>query len=295
MTQKYENRAGISLARFNDQARWALEKADSGTSLADALGVARVAEREARKCTLKQQRVAAGRAKQAARDEKLSSKRERREKKKKEKVRIEKLELATRYSALKTMGNDELKDQLKAYKLQGKTGFKLTHKDRAAYVIQVQTLMSEAIGTAANDLEDGDSGVDGRGVRKRKVARNEATAGGGEKPGGKKRKAPPKKIVEYNGFEWYEDEEFEIEKLIGKMVANGQVPGRTRVKKGTVLYKARPNQPECVVPECHPCACCADRCCGRATRPRSRPGRRRRRSTTTTSTSTTQTSRRRRS
>ena len=32
-----------------------------------------------------------------------------------------------------------------------------------------------AIGTAANDLEDGDSGVDGRGVRRRKVDRSEAT------------------------------------------------------------------------------------------------------------------------
>ena len=46
-----------------------------------------------------------------------------------------------------------------------------------------------------------------------------------------------RKIISYLGWEWYQTEKFEIEKLIGKMVANGPVPGRGAIKKGTVLYK----------------------------------------------------------
>ena len=73
-------------------------------------------------------------------------------------------------------------------------------------------------------------------MRRRKVDRGEATKGKAAAKCGKKSKTK-RKIVEYNGFEWYEDEQFEIEKLIGKMVANGPVPGRGAIKKGTVLYK----------------------------------------------------------
>ena len=232
--QRYENRAGISLAMFNNQAGY-LETKDA-TSLEGMLKVARGEERKARKQTLKQRRVEAGRAKQVGRDEKRSSKRERREKKAAEKVRIEQLTLVTTYSALKAMSVDDLKDQLKGYKLQGKTGFALTQENRAAYVLQVQALMSEALGDGCNDLADGDSGVDGRGVRRKKVARDDD----GSAQGGKKKKSKSKrKIISYLGWEWYETEKFEIEKLIGKMTAVGpsSVPGRSGIKEGTVLYK----------------------------------------------------------
>ena len=133
------------------------------------------------------------------------------------------------------MTADELKDQLKGYKLKGKSGFTLTQPNRAAYVLQVQALMSEMLGEGCNDLADGDSGVDGRGIRRRKVARDDDGSGHG---GGKKKKGKSKrKIISYLGWEWYETEKFEIEKLIGKMVAQGEVPGRQNVKAGTVLYK----------------------------------------------------------
>ena len=232
--QRYENRAGISLAMFNNQAGYLVTK--DATSLEGMLKVARGEERKARKETLKQRRVEAGRAKQVGRDEKLLSRRERREKKAAEKVRIEQLTLATTYSALKAMSVDDLKDQLKGYKLQGKTGFALTQENRVAYVLQVQALMSEALGEGCNDLADGDSGVDGRGVRRKKVARDDDGSG----QGGKKKKAKSKrKIISYLGWEWYETEKFEIEKLIGKMTAVGpsSVPGRSGIKAGTVLYK----------------------------------------------------------
>ena len=230
--QRYENRAGISLAMYNDQTGW-LEK-KGGATLSGVLAAARKAERLARRTTLKLRAVEAGRAKQEGREEKLLSKRERRAKAAAEKARVEMLALATKYSDLKTMGNDELKDQLKGYKLQGKSGFNVTQDNRAAYVLQVQSLMSEVLGEGCNDLADGDSGVDGRGVRRRQVARDDDGSGGA----GKKKKAKSKrKIVSYKGWEWHETEKFEIEKLLGKMVSEGEVLGRGNVTVGTVLYK----------------------------------------------------------
>ena len=164
--QRYENRAGISLAMYNDQASYLMKKSE-GSSLDRLMATARAAERAARRETLKQRRIAAGRVKEEGRSEKLSSKRARREAKRAEAARIEKLTLATTYTALKTMGTDELKDQLKGYKLKGKSGFTVTQSNRAAYVLQVQSLMSEMLGEGCNDLADGVSGVEGRGVRRR--------------------------------------------------------------------------------------------------------------------------------
>ena len=47
--QRYENRAGISLAMYNDQSTWLEKKADVGS----LLGTARAAERAARRETEK--------------------------------------------------------------------------------------------------------------------------------------------------------------------------------------------------------------------------------------------------
>jgi len=71
--QRPEQRAGLVLARFNNQAEWLLLKEESG--LARALDVCRGEARLARRQTLKQQRVASGRSKRAGRETKLSSKR----------------------------------------------------------------------------------------------------------------------------------------------------------------------------------------------------------------------------
>ena len=57
--QRYENRAGISLAMFNDLAGWLQEK--GAASLSHALATARAAERQARRQTLKARAIEAGR------------------------------------------------------------------------------------------------------------------------------------------------------------------------------------------------------------------------------------------
>jgi hypothetical protein len=90
-------------------------------------------------------------------------------------------------------------------------------------------------GDGANDLADGDSGVDGRSVRRRKATDNTA-----QKPGMGMGRRKQGKIVSLYGWEWDSTEEWVIERLIGRMVADGSdVPGRTpgSIQAGTVLYK----------------------------------------------------------
>ena len=101
---------------------------------------------------------------------------------------------------------------------------------------QLQSLIFEKFGLGCNDLAEGDAGTDGResdGLR-RKGCRE--TGGGG-----KKRKSKRKRGWVYlNDWGWDPTEEFVIERLIGKMVADGgDVPGREgeEIAAGTVLYK----------------------------------------------------------
>jgi len=73
----------------------------------------------------------------------------------------------------------------------------------------------------ANNLEDGDEGYGGDGVRKCKATKSKGMG----------------KLIKYLGFEWYANKEFEINHLTDYMVAAaGIVPGRTNVAAGTELY-----------------------------------------------------------
>ena len=92
--------------------------------------------------------------------------------------RIAALEVATRYSQLVCMGNADLQDQLKHHKLVGKkAGFTVLQPNRSAYVLQLQALLSEVHSAAANDLPEGESGIEGRGIKRK------ASGGGGRKKG----------------------------------------------------------------------------------------------------------------
>ena len=94
--------------------------------------------------------------------------------------------------------------------------------------LQLQSLIFDKFGASANDLEDGDSGLEGRAMNDgaRRSRRVQADDGGSGKGKGKKRKRS--NIIALNCWEWDAGEEFDIEKLIGKMVADGvtPVPGR---------------------------------------------------------------------
>ena len=110
-----------------------------------------------------------------------------------------------------------------------KTGFTVMQKGgRSAYVLQVQTLMVEMHGAAANDLADGDSGCDNRSVRR---ARQPTAANGG---GGRKRKAAM--LTNDCGDEWGADEEFEVEAIVGTRVSLGVRAGDMG-RKGEKLYR----------------------------------------------------------
>ena len=199
--QRVDTRAGVQLGIFNGQAEYlaALEV----EQLALTLDVCRPAARKVRRETIKQQLISAGRAKQAVRNAKLSSKRARREAKAAERAHLEKVVMATRYSQLVTMpisGEGSLQEQLKAFKLSGKTGFTITQKNRAAYCAQLQKLIFDVHSTEANDLDDGDAGCGGeRVVRKRQL--------GSSAVGGKR------KLIDAAGIEYTADEKFEIEQV----------------------------------------------------------------------------------
>ena len=62
--------------------------------------------------------------------------------------------------------------------LEKKTGFKTTGTGPEMR-LQLQSLIFEKFGAAANDLKDGDSGVEGRAVRRRSAEEEEKEAAGG--------------------------------------------------------------------------------------------------------------------
>eukprot|EP00965_Chrysotila_dentata_P047490 1574975-Pleurochrysis_carterae.AAC.7 len=65
------------------------------------------------------------------------------------------------------MGVEDLRDQLKKHRLLDKSKmFLLFLPNRTAYVLQLQTLLLET-NEDANDLEDGNIGIEGRSVRRR--------------------------------------------------------------------------------------------------------------------------------
>jgi len=105
----------------------------------------------------------------------------------------------------------------------------LSQPNRTACVLALQTLLLEA-DSAANDLAEGDSGIEGRGI-KRKV-RN---TGGKAK---KKKKGEPV-VHSYMDYEWTDDDPFVLEAIVGKVVADGQTnyANQGRARKGTVLYR----------------------------------------------------------
>ncbi|EOD05234.1 hypothetical protein EMIHUDRAFT_198838 [Emiliania huxleyi CCMP1516] len=184
--------------------------------------------RRGMKETMAEKRIAAGRAAATERNAKLEGHRAKQAAKKKELARLEAIPLATRYSELKGMVGDELVDQLRKHKLLGKKGFTVTQPNREAYFLQLQTLLLEA-DPAANDLEDGDSGITGRGIRKK-------SAGGGGK-----RKKKKKGVIYYMDYEWTEEEQddFEVSAIVGKVVADGKATyaNQGKAKVGTVLYR----------------------------------------------------------
>ena len=96
------------------------------------------------------------------------------------------------------------------YKLiEKKTGFK-TVGSRVELVMALQGLIFEKFGASANDLADGDAGVEGRGVRRRKVGDGSGVGKG--KCNGKRKRAAG--VVSLHGWEWDAKEKFIIERCV---------------------------------------------------------------------------------
>ena len=84
---------------------------------------------------------------------------------------------------------------------------------------------------AANDLPDGDSGIEGRSIRKR------GPGGAAKKRGSKKRPL----LHSYGGYEWTAEEHdgFVVDALLGKLVAGGTTSyaNLDKVQAGTLIYQ----------------------------------------------------------
>lgn len=116
-TSRHDTRMGAVVCKRDGTADWARTKQQ-----AQADGLMTLARRRWRKGsgsrTIGEERRLKGEAKAPEREEKLSKKRAGRAKKAAEVERLKGVELASRYSMLKGMRNDELSDQLKIYKVR---------------------------------------------------------------------------------------------------------------------------------------------------------------------------------
>ena len=223
--QRADTRAGLCLARYNGQAAWL--RAKKTEELETLLNVSRQAATALLRTTIKKERIEAGRAKRAERDAKLSSKRTRREAKAAELQRIRQLTPATKYSDLVSMGNSDLSDQLKYHKVvRKKTGFIVTQKDRKAFVLQLQSLLSNWH-TDADDLEEGDAGIVGRGI-KRKARAPAGGGSNGKRGGGKKKSVQYAMDGDGNEVQWEDGEQYEVEAIVGTRVS---LLGRGRIRR----------------------------------------------------------------
>ena len=205
--QRDETRSGLLLGGMDDTAEFMRARPDAQREWKEL----RKRARKKLVVTMKMQREELGLQLRASRQERLAAKRAKRAARNAEKARLQAVVLATKFSELKAMGNDELKDQLRAHKLKGKSGFSVSLPNRTALVLQLQALLSEA-DPAANDLEAGDSGIDGRKVK------SKVTGGGGRGKGSRKRK----KTELYMGYEFDPDAEYQVEAIVGHLVADGK-------------------------------------------------------------------------
>jgi len=232
---RHDTRMGAVLAERDGTVEWLRDK-PAGEK------IWRLAARRWRKGsgsrTMQQEREIKGALKAPEREAKLEKKRGGRKKKAEELERLKGISLARKYSELKKMGNERLAEQLKFYKLiEKKTGFKTTGTGPEMRT-QLQSLIFEKFGLGCNDLAEGDAGTDGResdGLR-RKGCRETVVGGGAKKKKAKRKRG----WVYLNDWGWDPTDEFVIERLIGKMVADGgDVPGREgeEIAAGTVLYK----------------------------------------------------------
>ena len=130
------------------------------------------------------------------------------------------------------MSNDDLKDQLKKHKLRlGKTGFtvsKLPNRTALVIVLQLQALLNEADPKGANDLEDGDSGIEGRAIRRKAAA-----------PGGRGRGGKRKKTETYMGYEWDNGADYNLDAIVGHVVTDGNSLYANQVRPPALPSHAR--------------------------------------------------------
>ena len=226
---RHDTLAGSALVNRDRSDLWV--KAKAAHKQAAIFGLARASWRQGSGSrTIADERALAGAAKAPAREEKLAKKRAGKSKKAAELKRLSQLEIASTFSALKKMRNDELADQLRIHKLillNKEVG--RTAGSRTELVKSLQPLIIAKFGPSAYDLEAGDEGLWGQGLRRRRAE------------GSKRQRKASSRWVVQGDWEWDSSLDYQIDRLTGRMVADGKtpIPGRDchRIKPGTVLYR----------------------------------------------------------
>ena len=180
----------------------------------------RKSAREKMTKSMKANRIEAGLLIRNEREKKLRDLREKRSAKLAKKKDLLSLKLFTRFSQIKNLSIEAIKEQLRAHKVQGKKGFIISHPKRVQLMLQLQALMLDSEGAEANDLPPGDSGIAGRGARSKKAARGHAP---------KKQKRG--EVCEYGGYEWRATEKFELTAIVaGFVIADGKTSYANQVR-----------------------------------------------------------------
>ena len=109
----------------------------------------RKSTREKMTKSMKANRIEAGLLIRDEREKKLRDLREKRSAKLAKKDLLS-LKLFTRFSQIKNLSNEAIKEQLRAHKVQGKKGFIISHPTRVQLMLQLQALMLDSEGAGAS-------------------------------------------------------------------------------------------------------------------------------------------------
>ena len=214
-SQRPDTRAGILLAEHDKTVEWIMARPDPDAEWTKV----RRAAREKMTSSMKENRIEAGLLIRDEREKKLRELREKRSAKLAKKKDLLSVKLFTRFSQIKNLSSEDIKEQLRAHKVQGKKGFIISHPKRVQLILQLQALMLDSEGAEANDLLPGDSGITGRGARRKQADRGHAS---------KKQKRG--QVCEYGGYEWRATEQFDLTAIVGYVIADGKTSYANQVR-----------------------------------------------------------------
>ena len=145
-SQRPDTRSGILCATQDHTVAWVMSRPDPEAEWTKL----RRSAREKMTKSMKDDRIEAGLLIRDEREKKLRDLREKRSAKLAKKKDLLSVKLFTRFSQIKNLSIEAIKEQLRAHKVQGKKGFIISHPTRVQLMLQLQALMLDSEGAEAN-------------------------------------------------------------------------------------------------------------------------------------------------